>query len=259
MRKLIGLATPVAALAVAAGIAHAGQGATNQNGEFIDLNVAVSPPIASSTNGPRGVGVSFDSFAGNRINANTPGNNTSIVVRFNKGFKFNGTLFPSCKINPTPGALTTCPPSARIGTGTAEAEIPGANGAPPTFVPAKLVAYNGKPFSGKAPTLIFIALLNGTPAAELDFTAKQQPSGPYGLAFIQIQFPNSPPSAFGISKFSVQVPDRSVTRRVQGKKAKVHLFEAPTKCHGSWKFAQTNTFDNAPPLTATDSQPCVKR
>ena len=83
-------------------------------------------------------------------------------------------------------ALTTCPPSARIGTGAAEAEIPGANGAPPTFVPANLVAYNGKPFSGKAPTLIFIALLNGTPAAELDFSAKQQPSGPYGLAFEEI-------------------------------------------------------------------------
>lgn len=258
MRKLIGLATAVAALAIA-GIAHAGQGATNPNGEFIDLNVAVSPPIASSTNRPRGVGVSFDSFTGNRINANTPGNNTSIVVRFNRGFKFNGSLFPSCKINPTPGALTTCPASARIGTGTAEAEIPGANGAPPTFVPAKLVVYNGKPFSGKAPTLIFTALLNGTPAAELDFTAEQQPSGPYGLAFTEIQFPNSPPPAFGISKFSVQVPDRSVTRRVKGKKTKVHLIEAPTTCRGSWKFAQTNTFDNGPPLTATDSQPCTKR
>ncbi len=258
MRKLIGLATAVAALGVA-GIAHGGQAATNPNGEFTDLNVSVSPPIASGTNSPRGVGVSFDSFTGNRINANTPGNSTSIVVRFNKGFKFNGTLFPSCKINPNPAGLTTCPSSARIGGGTAEAEFPGANGAPPSFVSTKLVAYNGKPFSGKAPTLIFIALLNGTPAAELDFTATQQPTGPYGLAFTQIQFPNSPPAAFDISKFSVQVPDRNVTRTVHGKKSKVHLIEAPTTCHGSWKFAQTNTFDNAPPLTATDSQPCVKR
>lgn len=255
MRKLIGLAAAVVALS-GAGLALAGQAATNPSGEYIDLNVAATPPIAGTAKAPRGVGVSFDSFTGNRISAGVRTNTTSIVVRFNKGFRTNGALFPSCAINPT--AASTCPKSSQVGTGTAEAEIAGANGAAPTFVPAKLIAYNGKPFRSKAPTEIFIAFLNGKPVSELDFTVAQQPSGPYGLTFTQIQFPSSSGPSFGIAKFSVSIPDQTVTRKVHGRSVKVHLIEAPTTCHGSWQFAQTNSFSNAPPLTATDAQPCVK-
>jgi hypothetical protein len=255
MRKFIILIAAVTVLG-GAGAALAGQAATNPNGEYIDLNVAVSPPLTGTAKAPRGVGVSFDSFTGNRINGNIPSTNNSITVRFNKGFKENGALFPACKINPT--ALSTCPKSTKIGSGTAEAELSGSAGGAPTFISAKLAAYNGKPFGGKAPTMIFIATLNGKPASELDFTVAQKPTGPYGLAFSMIQFPSAGPAPFAITKFSVQIPDRTVTRKVHGKPTKVHLLEAPTTCHGSWKFAQTNTFTNAPTLTATDSQPCAK-
>lgn len=256
MRKLIGLVVGATALA-GAGSALAGQAATNQKGVFIDLNVAITPPVSGTAKAPRGVGVSFDSFTGNRINGNTRINDTSITVRFNKGFKENGLLFPSCKISTT--GLSKCSKSTQIGTGTGEASLPGSNGAPPTFIPATLVAYNGKPLSGTAPTIIFIALLNGKPSAEIDFTAKQQPSGPFGLAFTQIQFPGAPISPFDITKFSVNVPNRTVVRKVHGKAIKVHLMEAPTTCNGSWVFAQTDSFSDAPPLTATDSQPCTTR
>jgi hypothetical protein len=256
MGKCVGLAVTVVVLACA-GIALAGQASTNSNGDFIDLNVAVTPPVAGTASVPQGAGVSFDSFTGNRITAGAESISTSIVVRFNKGFKLNSALFPACKINPT--GLSKCPKSTQIGTGTAEAELPGANGAPPTFIPAKLIAYNGKPFKTKAPTIIFSALLNGKPAAELDFTAAQQPQGPYGLAFTQIQFPSAGGPSFGISKFSINVPDRTVRRKLHAKAVKVHLIEAPTTCHGSWVFSQTNTFSTQPPLTATDSQPCTKR
>ena len=254
MRKSIGLAATVAVLAGATS-ALAGQAATEPNGDFIDLNVAISPPIAGTPKAPRGVGVSFDSFTGNRVNGNTPAVSGSIVTRFNKGFKDNALLFPSCKINST--GLTKCPKATQIGTGTAEASLPGTNGAPPSFLPATLVAYNGQPLSGKTPTLIFIASINGQPASELDFTVKQQPSGPYGLAFSSIQLPSAPAPAFAITKFSVTVPDQTVTHKVRGKRVKVHLIEAPTSCHGSWKFAQTNTPNNGAPLTATDTQPCT--
>lgn len=256
MRKYVGLAVTVAVLA-GAGIALAGQAATSSNGDFIDLSVAVTPPIAGTANTPQGVGVSFDSFAGNRINGGIQSTNTSIVVRFNKGFKTNGLLFPSCRINPT--ALSKCPKSTQIGAGTGEAALAGANGAPPTFIPAKLIAYNGKPFKTKAPTIIFSALLNGKPTAELDFTASQQPQGPYGLAFTELQFPSAGGPSLGISKFSVNIPDQTVTQKLHGKSVKVHLIEAPTTCNGSWVFGQTNTFSNHAPLTATDSQPCIKR
>ena len=256
MPKFIVLIAAVGVLS-GAGVALAGQGATNQQGDFIALSVAVSPPVAGTAKAPRGVGVSLDSFLGNRINGNTPSTNESVVVRFSKGFKSNGRRFPGCTINPT--ALTVCPKSTQVGTGTAEASIAGANGAPPTFLPATVVVYNGKPYQTKAPTLIFIGFLNGQPATELDFRVEQQRTGPYGLAFDDIDFPSTTPPPFTLTKFSVSIPDQTVTRRVRGKKVKFHLLEAPTTCRGSWKFAQTNTFTDASPLTATDSQPCTKR
>jgi hypothetical protein len=260
MPKFIALIAAVGVLS-GAGVALAGQGATNEKGDFIALDVAVSPPVAGTAKAPRGVGVSLDSFLGNRLNGNTPSTNNSVVVRFSKGFKENGLRFPGCKINPTD--FTVCPKSTQVGRGTAEASIAGANGAPPTFVPARLVVYNGKPYQTKAPTLIFIAYLNGAPAAELDFRVQQQSTGPYGLVFDDIEFPPSstpaPPAPFTLTKFSVRIPDRTVTRRIRGKKVRVHLLEAPTTCRGSWKFAQTNTFTNASSLTATDSQPCTRR
>jgi hypothetical protein len=256
VRTVIALAATVAAL-TGAGSALAGQAATNHDGEFLDLNVAVTPPIAGTPKTARGVGVSFDSFSGNRADGDTATRGTSITVRFNNGFKDNGKLFPSCEIDTT--ALSKCSKATQIGTGTAEAQIPGANGAPPTFIPAKLVAYNGKPLSGNAPTIIFIALVNGKPATELDFAAKQQPTGPYGLVLTQIQSPTATPSPLEIAKFSVKIPDRTATRRVHGKPVTTHLIQAPTTCHGSWKFAQTDTYSDAAALTATDSQPCTKR
>jgi hypothetical protein len=255
MRKLIVFAVTVATMAVA-GVALAGQAATAPNGRFIDLNVAVSPPIAGTAKAPQGVSVSFDSFTGNRINGATPSHNTSVTVRLNKGFTENGSLFPSCKINPT--SVSQCPKSTQIGTGTAEVIPVIASATTPAFISATVAAYNGKPLTGKAPTVIFVASVSGKPAAELDFTAEQQPTGPYGLALAQIVTPGVT-SAFDITKFSIKVPDRTGTHKVHGKSVKVHLIVAPTTCHGSWQFAQTDTFSDAPPLTATDSQPCVKR
>jgi hypothetical protein len=238
----------------AAGSALGGQAATNPQGEFIDLSVRVSPPVSGTAKAPRGVGVSFDSFAGNRLNAAAELNSNSIKVRFRDNFKDNALRFPSCRIDTK--AISKCPRKTQIGTGRAEAELAGAHGAAPTFIPAKLRAYNGEPLSGRAPTIIFVASLNGTPAAELDFTIKKQGRG---LAFDQIVVPSSGGPVIGITRFSVKIPDQTITRKVHGKSVKVHMIEAPTSCHGAWAFSQTNTFTGgAPPLTATDSQPCVK-
>jgi hypothetical protein len=258
MRKFIGAA--MAALVLAgAGAALAGQGATNSNGDFIDLNVAVTPPVAGTAQTPQGVGVAFDSFAGNRINGDAPSGNSSITVRFNKGFQENGEKFPGCTVNPDPNGNSSCSKATQIGTGAAELSIPGANGAPPTFVGAKLLVYNGKPFKGKSPTIVFQGVLNGKVVDELDFAAQQQSKGPYGLAFTEIQFPGATSSASAITKFSVNIPKKSVIRMRNGKRVTTYLFQAPTTCNGSWKFAQTVTSTNVPALTATDSQPCTIR
>jgi hypothetical protein len=259
VRKFVGAA--IAALVLAgAGAALAGQGATNSNGDFIDLNVAVTPPVAGTAQTPQGVGVAFDSFTGNRINGNTPSQTDLITVRFSKGFQENGLKFPGCTINPDPNGTSSCSKATQIGTGSAELAIPGTNGARPMFVGAKLLVYNGKPFKGKSPTVVFQGVLNGKVVDELDFAAQQQPKGPYGLAFTEIQFPGTPSSASsGITKFSVTIPKKSVTRTHDGKRVTTYLFQAPTTCNGSWKFAQTVEAANVPPLTATDSQPCTTR
>jgi hypothetical protein len=259
MRKFFGAA--IAALLLAgAGTALAGQGATNSNGDFVDLNVAVTPPVAGTPQTPQGVGVAFDSFAGNRINGDTPSESTLITVRFNKGFQENGLKFPGCTINPDPNGTSSCAKATQIGTGSGELSIPGASGAPPTFIGAKLLVYNGKPFKSKSPTIVFQGVLNGKVVDELDFAAQQQPTGPYGLAFTEIQFPGTTSSASsGITKFSVTIPKKSVTRMRNGKRVTTYLIQAPTACNGSWKFAQTVESTNVPSLTATDSQPCTTR
>jgi hypothetical protein len=255
IRKFVFTTAIVASLA-GAGVALAGQAATDSTGRFIDLNVAVTPPIAGTAKHPQGVGVSFDSFTGNRSNGSLPSNNSTIVVRFNKGFQENGSQFPACTINTAPSGMSSCAKSTQIGAGTAEARLLAAP--TPTFVPATLQAFNGKPLSGKTPTVIFIASIGGKPSAELDFTVKQQPTGPYGLAFTSITFPNTPPATFDITKFSVKFPDKTVKHKAHGKTVRVHLITAPTTCHGAWAYAQTNGYTDGSTLTATDSQPCVK-
>jgi hypothetical protein len=61
-----------------------------------------------------------------------------------------------------------------------------------------------------------------------------------------------------LAKFTFKVPDRSESRRIHGKKVRIHLFNAPTTCHGAWTFSQTLTFAGEAPVTATSSQPCIK-
>lgn len=256
MRKLCGLLAGLVVLAVT-GTALASPGATDVSGDFLDVGIAVTPPISGTVKAPRGVGLSFSSLAGNRINANDQAPSTSIVVRLHQNFVDNGLRFPSCAINPM--VLSKCGQATRIGTGTAEGELLSSTGGPPTYVPATLAVYNGKPYGAdRGPTTIFIASLNGVPSTELDFAVKRAGGG---LTFTQIQFPNVPASGppIFLAKFNFSIPDRSRARRVKGKTVRTHLVDAPTSCHGAWTFSQTLTYASRPPLTATSSQPCVKR
>lgn len=256
MRKLIGVAVTVTLFAYATAALGAPP-ATAPGGDFVDLSVAVSPPVAGTAKKPQGVALTFDSFTGNRINGSLPSANNSIVVRLNRGFKDNAKLFPSCKINTQ--AVSTCAKNTQIGTGTAEASLPGVENSPPSFIPAKLTIYNGKSFAGSAASVIFIAAVAGQ-KLELDFSIRNQPVGPYGLAFTELVFPPSPGAPAGptyrLTKFRINIPNQTVNARVHGKRVKVPLIQAPTFCRGAWKFEQFNGYSSGPPLVATDSQPC---
>ena len=255
MRNLVGLLVGLVVLAVA-GTALAGQGATNSNGDFADLSVKVTPPISGTAKAPRGVGLAFSSFVGNRINANRTINNKTLTVRLNQNFTSNGLLFPSCTINPI--ALSVCPAKTRIGTGTAEGEILSSTGGAPTYVQATLNAYNGKPYKASNGTMIISASVGGKPTTELDFQVAPENGG---LSFTQIQFPPAPGATGPIiylTKFHLVTPAKTETIKVHGHKRTIALLQAPTVCRGSWGFSQTLGFPSQPSLTATDSQPCIK-
>jgi hypothetical protein len=248
MYKGIAAALGAAIVLVAAGVALAGAPATNNQGYFIDLSVKVSPPIAGTAQHPRGVGIQFDSFDGNRIDGNRQAVNTSIVTRFGAGFKENAAKFPACQLSLT--KLSKCSKATEIGTGSGEASFPGKNGGPATFVDAGLVAYNGSRYHGH-PTLIAQAVIGGKPAVELDFTVTNKSSGAWGVVFSSISAGGS--TSVQITKFGLNIPDKS--RVVHG--SRIHLLTAPDTCHGFWKFEQENTFKSGPPLIATDTEPCT--
>jgi hypothetical protein len=251
MRKGFWAAVVAAVGLSGAGVALAGAPATNKQGYFIDLSVSVSPPIAGTPGHPRGVGVEFDSFSGNRIDGNRMVTNRAIFARFSSGFKDNAAKFPACQLQLK--KLSKCSKADEIGSGDAEASLQGKNGAPPSFVPAHLVTYNGSKYHGH-PTLIAQAVIGGKPAVELDFTVTNKSSGPWGIVFQDIPVPGGG-SSLSITKFDLKIPDKS--RVVHG--SRVHLITAPDTCHGVWKFQQEDAPQHGAPLIATDTQPCRTR
>ncbi len=226
---------------------------SNGAGDFLDLRVAITPPRAGTAKAPQGVGLSLSNFLGNRINANAAIPITSMDFFFRQGFTENGQLFPSCSINPI--TISRCSRASQIGTGSAETERLNPGGAPPTFAAARMLAYNGAPYLYGGATLIFIAVRGGRPVTEMDFVVRPRGGG---LAINELLLASSGPGT-GITRFSIDIPDRQTRVRLNGKAVTVHLFDAPTTCRGAWTFAETTTSAGGrPPIRATDSQTCVK-
>jgi hypothetical protein len=249
-RRFTALLTVALLAAAPSAVAEIG---TNGAGDFLDLRVAISPPKAGSAKAPQGVGVSLSNFLGNRVNANAAIPITSMDFFFRQGFTENGQLFPSCSINPT--TISRCSRASQIGTGSAETERLNPGGEVPTFAPAQVLAYNGAPYLYGGTTLIIIVVRGGRAVTEMDFVVRPQGGG---LAINQLLLPSSGPGT-GITRFSVNIPDRHQRVRANGKAVTVHLFDAPTTCPGAWTFAETTTSAGGrPPVRATDSQTCTK-
>jgi hypothetical protein len=175
----------------------------------------------------------------------------AIFARFGSGFTDNAAKFPACQLQLK--KLSKCSKADEIGTGSAEASLRGKNGAPPSFIPAHLVTYNGSKYHGY-PTLIAQAVIGGKPAVELDFTVTNKSSGPWGVVFQDIPVPGGG-SSLAITKFDLKIPDKS--RMVHG--SRIHLITAPDTCHRVWKFEQEDDYTSGAPLIATDTQPCTAR
>ena len=223
------------------------RGPTGKN--FLVLQFKVSPPVAG-----QGVGVEFDSFAGNDIDGQLPSANDSTRindVRLARGFKVNNPLFASCKR--TDIDKNRCPRASQIATGTATAD------ARPTIanrVLARVTVFNGKNAAGKPALLIrAVANLNGQ-SVPLVLVADIKPAtAGFGPSFVVDSGPLTSGSGplFGIVQLHLNFPDKVV--RVRGQT--VHFLVAPPTCRGSWLFEQVNTAYSGAKLIATDRMPCV--
>jgi hypothetical protein len=251
LSKLLTAVGTAAALLGLAGVAQAGaptRGPTGKN--FLVLQFKISPPRAG-----QGIGIEFDSFAGNDVDGALPSANDStriIDVRLAKGFKVNPSAFVSC----TRAQIdkNTCPRASQLATGTATAD------ARPTIatpVQAKVAAFNGKTTSGK-PALFLRALanLNGQQVPLVLVAELKQPSSGFGPGFVVDGGPLTSGSAplFSINQLHLNFPDRVV--RVRGRS--VHYAVASPTCRGSWLFEQVNTAYSGAKLIATDRVPCVR-
>jgi hypothetical protein len=249
--KVFAVAAAVAALFGLASVAQAGAPTRTNNGkDFLVLQFKIAPPRAG-----QGVGIEFDSFAGNDVDGAvpTPGESTRINdVRLAKGFKVNPSAFASC----TRAQIdkNRCPSASKLATGTATAD------ARPTIatpVQARVTAFNGKTTAGK-PALLLRALanLNGNQVPLVLVAQIKPPASGFGPGFVVDSGPLTPGSGplFGITQLHLNFPDKVV--RVRGRA--VHYTVAPTTCRGSWLFEQINTSYSGAKQIATDRMPCVR-
>ena len=249
--KLLAAAAAAAALCGLVSTAQAGapsRGPTGKN--FLVLQFKIFPPRAGA-----GVGVEFDSFAGNDVDGTLPSANDStrvIDVRLAKGFKVNPSAFVSC----TRAQIdkNKCPRASQLATGTATAD------ARPTIatpVQAKVTAFNGKTTAGK-PALFLRALatLNGQQVPLVLVAEIKPPTSGFGPGFVLDAGPLTPGSGplFGINQLHLNLPDRAA--RVRGRT--VHYVVSASTCRGSWLFEQVNTSYAGAREVATDRMPCVK-
>ena len=249
--KLLAAAATAAALFGLVSTALAGAPARGPSGKnFLVLQFKISPPRAG-----QGVGIEFDSFAGNDVDGASPSANDSTRindVRLAKGFKVNPSAFASC----TRAQIdkNRCPTASKLATGTATAD---ARPAIATPVQAKVTAFNGKTTAGK-PALLLRALanLNGSQVPLVLVAEIKPPAFGFGPGFVVDAGPLTPGAGplFGISQLHLNFPDKAV--RVRGRA--VHYTVAPTTCRGSWLFEQVNTSYGGAREVATDRMPCVK-
>ena len=255
----------IAAFTVTA-VAFAGETVRSPNGEHLTIDVDVFPPKASGRT-PTSVALGFHYFYG-RSDGQRPRAQDTSTVRFQRGFRFNGALFPKCRLGDFRADPPRCPANTRIGSGTAEAD---ARPAGPQDIQADVTLFNGEPQNG-APTTYFVARpRNTTIVSRLIGVTRNQPTGPYGSALELRQEPPPPvgqqplftPTRFDVRTLNRTVPTR-VTRRIRGRNVIVTvrrgLIEAPPFCTGLWLFAQDLTYSTPTNerLRATDEAGCTR-
>jgi hypothetical protein len=171
--------------------------------------------------------------------AGLPPKVTEVVIKFDpKDIKFNPDAVPACDISQLEGkttqaAIDACP-KAKVGSGTATASLPFGTGGTPVTYPAVITAFNraggdGILFHARSDALGTAIVLDGTLKGTTLTTTVPPIGGGVGAS----------------PQFNV---------RVQAKDS------VQARCKdGKINYRATFNFNDSPPATASDSQPCKKK
>ena len=249
--KLLAGAAAAAALFGLASTALAGAPVRTPNGKgFLVLQFKVTPPRAGA-----GVGVEFDTFAGNDVDGQAPAVNDqtrTIAERLARGSKVNSSAFASCRL--ADAQRNRCSRASQVGTGTATAD------ARPTIatpIQARVTAFNGKTAAGRPAVLLrAVTTLNGQQVPLLIVAQIGAAASGFGPSFVVDNGPLTPGQAplYNIRQLHLNLPDKVAL--VRGRL--VHFVVAPPTCRGSWLYEQVNTSYGGARLIATDRVPCVR-
>ena len=239
-RLITALAVGVGALA-AASAAYAAVAVT--------ISATMSP---SKANKPAALSVAIQS---SDPAAEQPPIMNRIVIKFDKGGKFDSKRFKRCNL----AALQArgpngCPSGSKIGTGT------GVGMAKPVVtdpVNGKLTLFNGARVGGKDTVLVYVFPDLGPTFVSVGKISK--PGGRYTLDF-NIPPIKTLPSAPDASVVSVKTktPIKKVTKKSGKRKKKYYLITTPKTCKGTWKGTGTFYFTTGQTLTVPFSQKCKK-
>ena len=254
MRNLALLAATAAAFGGLEAVAEAGS-AADANGNFMVVDIALSPPRAGTRIHRQGVTLGYHFFAGNRLTGQRPPAVQAETIRL-PGVRTNGRLFPRCRLPRTPqeSGRTRCSGFTRVGGGTGEVD---ARPAVAGHIPIRISAFNGTLHNGN-PSLIFIGtgIVGGQAlSSELDFEARAVAGG---LNLVLLPPPPGSQDLFSLTRADLTL-GRTIAVRRGERFGRVSLLESPLSCpQQGWRLSQTPIFSGgAGSLTATDVEPCV--
>lgn len=240
------LATSTCALAVTDWAAGDGD-ATAAWGDTLHVSVGTTfVPREDSLPGPRPVTFDFKSVSSGP-NDSQPRDPRLVILRFPRGLRYNGALFPQCKVRAAP----RCPRGSRLGSGYASVHIGGSD----EQTPVKLKLFNG-PLRNGNPTELYYADAGWIKVRFLG-VFKRDLQGPWGLkeTFNLKKIFGDPPLVT-IRRFDVRTRNLTVVRHTSRGRRRVPIFAGPATCTGSLSSAYDYVFSSGELLRAVDEEPC---
>lgn len=176
-----------------------------------------------------------------------------IVIKFDKGGKFDAKRFARCQLAKLQArGPKGCPSGSKIGTGA------GVGMAKPVVtdpVNGKLTLFNGAKVGGKDTVLVYVFPDLGPTFVSVGKISK--PGGRYTLDF-NIPPIKTLPSAPDASVVSVKT--KTPVKRVKKGKKRYYLITSPKTCSGGeWKGSGTFYFTTGETQTVPFTQKCKKR